>query len=303
MSKIKFARKKSILLLFCFLLLMNCFTVFAEKEQQDSGTDNIVIWLAGDSTVSPHDDTSAEDEVIRVGWGVVFGNYFNSHVTVKNEARSGRSSKSYIKEDNYETIMENMKAGDYLFVEFGHNDEKQTMAKLYTDPAASSDTEGSFQYYLKTYYIEPALAKEVTPVLLSPVVRRTFENNKLGVQTHEPYKKAMEALVAEYAEKGITIPYIDMSSKTAQLYNETGEEGTLVFHAIQGKGDAAQPDNTHYSLTGAKMASKLVLEGIRECNMDISNYIISPKEKMNDADCEAMKKTLDKFSWLEDLAF
>ena len=94
----------------------------------------------GDSTVCSFNDTYYYP---RYGWGTQLEHYFDSSLTVKNLALSGRSSKSYVQEEQYQTLMQGMKAGDYLFVGFGHNDEKADEGR-YSNPNGNYLTEGSF---------------------------------------------------------------------------------------------------------------------------------------------------------------
>lgn len=215
------------------------------------------IWIAGDSISSDHSDNREGNERPLVGWGEVFADYLTDDVTVHNEARSGRSSKSYTKESNYKKIIKNIKRGDMLFIQFGHNDEKEGN-KLYTDPEGSSATEGSFKYYLKEFYIEPALKVGAKPVLCSSVVRYNVDGDRISEQSHKAYKEAMEELVAEYAENGITIPYIDCQTYTMKLYNEDIAAAEF-YHALTGIGDKAELDTTHYCEAGARMISKFIL--------------------------------------------
>lgn len=216
-----------------------------------------IVWIAGDSISSDHSDNREGNERPLVGWGEVFADYLTDDVTVHNEARSGRSSKSYTKENNYKTIMKNIKRGDMLFIQFGHNDEKEGN-KLYTDPEGSSATEGSFEYYLKEFYIEPALDVGAKPVLCSSVVRYTVEDGRITEQSHKAYKEAMEELVEEYAKQGIVIPYIDCQTYTMNLYNGNIAAAES-YHALTGTGDKAALDTTHYCESGARMISKFIL--------------------------------------------
>lgn len=229
------------------------------------------VWIAGDSIASDHSDNREGNERPLVGWGEVIGEYLEG-VEVHNEARSGRSSKSYTKESNYDTIMEEMGKGDVFFIQFGHNDEKADNKKLYTDPNGATDVEGSFKNYLATYYIEPALEVGAHPILLSSVARYDLENGKLAEQKHKAYKEAMEELVAEYAEKGITIPYIDCQSYTISLY-ESDVEGAAAYHALTGTGDQTELDTTHYCEMGARNIAMFILNQCASMNLYLNQNI------------------------------
>lgn len=229
------------------------------------------IWIAGDSIASDHSDNREGNQRPIVGWGEVIGEYLDE-VEVHNEARSGRSSKSYTKESNYKTIMENIGAGDVFFISFGHNDEKADNKKLYTDPAGTSDTEGSFKYYLKEFYIDPALEAGAYPVLISSVTRYELDGEKIAEQKHKAYKTAMEELVDEYKKAGTDIMYIDAQSYTIDLYQQD-LEGAAAYHALIGTGDATELDTTHYCEMGARNMAMYILSQCGEKAPYMRKYI------------------------------
>ena len=227
------------------------------------------IYIAGDSIASEHDyDETYERQL--VGWGVVLKDYFTDEVTVYNEARSGRSSSSYLTSSNYNQYIGNLAKGDYYLISFGHNDEKLSDPSRYTDPYASSDTRNSFKWYLKTYYIDPAIRAGAFPVLLSSVVRCTFaDENTLSAQSHEAYAIAMEELVEEYKEEGIIVGYIDMQQLTADYYNSVGREEAETLHAYTASG----LDTTHYCEKGAKLVSQMIIEEMERQGYDICKFL------------------------------
>ncbi len=227
-----------------------------------------VVWVAGDSIASPHDDN--EYEVPISGWGEYLADYMNADAVVHNEARSGRSSKSYIKENNYKEIRKNLAYGDYLLIAFGLNDEKQEDTRLYTDPSGDSSTEESFAWYLKEKYIEPALEVGAEPVLLSPVVRATYEDGKLTEQTQVAYKEAIEKLVEEYAQKGIDLYYIDLYGITDDWFEELGYEKVRGLHGIDNEG---KDDTTHFSAEGAQQLAEKIAEEIKNQQMELSAFM------------------------------
>lgn len=226
------------------------------------------VYVAGDSIASEHD---FDETYVRpvVGWGVVIGDLFTESVTVQNEARSGRSSKSYIRESNYGTYIDDLAKGDYYLISFGHNDEKITDASRYTSPTGASDERESFKWYLKTYYIDPAVEVGAFPVLISSVVRCNFSGNILEGQSHSVYAVAMEELVAEYKEQGINVGYIDLQQLTTDYYNEVGVEEAESLHAYT----ATDLDRTHYCEKGAKLIADMIVKSMMEQGFDICNYL------------------------------
>lgn len=221
----------------------------------------ITIFIAGDSTAS----TYPENRAPRAGWGQVFGQFFNEPVRVQNAAVSGRSSKSFIDEGLLNGIWDQIQPGDYLFIQFGHNDEKNEDPLRYTDPATT------FRTYL-TQYIEGARRKGATPILLTPVNRRKFDAGTL-VLTHGAYVPAIIELASE-----LQVPLIDMCAKSQVLFEQLGEEGAKTVFLWLQPGDSpnypqGESDNTHFSVTGAYAIAKLVVQGIRELNLPLAAYL------------------------------
>lgn len=238
-------------------------------QPEDNASGNI--WIAGDSIAAEHQNSDLNRRAT-LGWGVIFNKYFDtSKVTVHNTALSSRSSKSYTQEPQYEEIMNGMQKGDYLLISFGHNDEFPAVAR-YTDPYGASTDEGSYKWYLKNYYIDPAIRKGAIPVLISSVVERNFVDGVFHYQFHSVYRDAMKQLVEEYAQQGITIPYVDLHSKMNDLYEQLGDEQSKLLHAVYWYNDEDTIDNTHFTLAGARYATKYILEGFKALNLDIMKY-------------------------------
>lgn len=229
-----------------------------QQEHDASGR----MWIAADSiAVSYH----SNDEQGLCGWGEVIGSYFNQDVDVQNMAIGGRSSKSFTTEKKYETMMNEMSEGDYLFISFGHNDERAAL-ELYTDPFGSSSTLHSYKWYLKEYYIDPAIRAGVQPVLVSPVARRYFLDGALiNPQLHTPYAEAMEELAEEYAAQGFTVYYIDLHHKMLDLYEELGESGTGRLHA--------KNDTTHLCRAGIDIVCDYMVEEMKRQNMNLCVFL------------------------------
>ena len=214
-------------------------------------------------------------------------------MTIQNKARSGRSSKSYIKESVYKEVEKGIQAGDYMIVQFGHNDEDDS-PKLHTDAEGTSDTEESFKWYLKTYYIEPNVEKGVKTILASNVVRYTYENGKMGEQTHEAYAKAMKELAQEYEKQGDNVYFIDTFEITKNLYEQLGEEGASKLHAVLGQQPDTTMDKTHYSPYGAMYIGNIMAKELK--NLGLKCCQDAKSAKIADADA-AKKAKADKFNW------
>ncbi len=237
--------------------------------------DNVKIFIVGDSTACIYgsDDNYA---VPRAGWGMYLGDYVNG-AEVVDLAKSGRSSKSLTVEEEYQTLLNEMGEGDYLLIQFGHNDAKKSSEEdlntRYTDPEGDINTEGSFKNSLYNNYIKVAEEKGATPILLTPIARRSFDENGNVEDTHGLYDDAVRELAEE-----LNIPCVDATQITADLYQQTGLEDTAAFHAIykdSSKGDKGH-DNTHLNHYGGKVVAYNIakelgsIDGIGEY-IEISN--------------------------------
>ncbi len=185
--------------------------------------------------------------------------FFKHDVAVDNHARSGQSSLSFVKEGLLDLIMERIKPGDFLFVQFGHNDEK---------PDASRRTEpfGTFQDQLNMY-LKAARSKQATPVLITPVHRRYFQEDGTLQDTHGDYITAIRELAAQEA-----VPLIDLAERSRRLFEEAGVEGSKDDFMWVLPGEfmnfpAGVEDNTHFQERGARRLAVQVAEAIRELRL------------------------------------
>ncbi len=219
------------------------------------------IFIAGDSTASSYPMNRAP----QAGWGQVLHQFFTHDIRIVNKAASGRSSKSFIQEERLLKIEEKIKAKDYLFIQFGHNDAKQD--DRYTEPFSD------FKHYLNQY-IDVALKKDATPILITPVQRRSFDETGEFVETHGHYP---EAVIQLGAERNIAIIDLGERSKVYLESLEAEESKEIFLWLAQGKysnyPDGLQ-DNTHFSEHGAYKIASLVVDGIRDLHLPIENDIV-----------------------------
>jgi len=208
-------------------------------------TANVVLHIAGDSTAAIFPPT---DATMRVGWGAVLQPLFTDGVRVDDAARSGRSSKSFVDEGLWAALKAQIQPGDYVFIQFAHNDEKSDDPARYTDPATT------FRDYLRMY-VADSRAVGGFPVLLTPICRRQFSGSMI-VNTHGAYPAAVAAVAAETGA-----PLIDMTEKTRVLLESLGPVDSIPLFATG--------DNTHLSATGAPMVARLAVDGIRELGLPI----------------------------------
>jgi lysophospholipase L1-like esterase len=225
--------------------------------------DPVKLYLVGDSTMA-NKEIRAYPET---GWGMPFRYFFDSTVVVENHAKNGRSTKSFRQENLWEPIRKALKPGDYVFIQFGHNDEVPTKIGSYT-------TTAEFKNNLAQYVGECKRAKAI-PILLTPVARRSFDANGKLIDTHPVYGN----LVKEVAMSTNTT-LIDLQKLSEELLQQFGVEGSkhLFLHLEPGEHPNypnGKVDNTHFSELGARKMAQLVLAEIRKLEPDLAKRIIN----------------------------
>jgi len=222
---------------------------------------HISIFLVGDSTVSNYDASVAP----RKGWGQALGDFLNEHVTIYNQALSGRSSKSFIQEGHLSKVERLIQTGDYLLIQFGHNDSKP-------DKERATESFTSYQDYLRQY-IQLANDKHAFPILITPVQRRSFDEDDQFYETHADYPDAMKQIA-----QTSNVPLIDLTTMSKRLYERLGPEDSkkLFLWFKPGENDnypEGVQDDTHFSAHGANEIAKLVIQGIRSLDLSLTRYI------------------------------
>lgn len=239
------------------------------------------MFLVGDSTVCSFNDNTYYYP--RYGYGTQISNYFNSNLKVENLALSGRSSKSFITEDNYSSLTSNIKKGDYLMIGFGHNDEKNDDPLRFTNPTGTVSDEASFKHYLYTYYIKVAQDVGATPILCTPVMRANPSNDYTGssghVTTDGDYVKCIKDLGTEY-----NVTVVDLAAKTKSLYETIGYNEAINYHAWTTNNNASV-DKTHLNIYGAKNVAYMFADEIKNSTNSLKDYVldnVSAPTKEND---------------------
>ncbi|WP_158798123.1 rhamnogalacturonan acetylesterase [Pedobacter sp. L105] len=244
------------LYLLTLLLVLSSFS-FPEQHK-------ITVWLIGDSTMAIKDPKTYPE----TGWGMPFVNFFDSTVVVDNRAKNGRSTRSFIKEGLWKPVTEKMQEGDYVLIQFGHNDEVKTK-KTYT-------TEAEFQGYLEEYVSESRLKKAI-PVLVTPVARRSFDASGKIQETHAVYAEIVRKVALEQK-----VALIDLDKDSQVLLQSFGEEGSKNLFNQLAPGEhpnypEGRADNTHFNELGARRMAELVLAEIRTQHLGLESRIIKPK--------------------------
>ncbi|MCD7963249.1 MAG: rhamnogalacturonan acetylesterase [Rikenellaceae bacterium] len=205
--------------------------------------DVVTIFLNGDSTVVDQDEEPWNS------WGQMFTRFFDNNVSVANYAESGQALYSSISSRRLAKALSQMKEGDYLFIQFGHNDMKRR-----------GDGIGPWTSYKNDLkkYINAAREKGAIPVLVTQMHRRRFDENGKVVNTHGQYPDAVRQTAVEE-----NVPLIDLNLMSVYFYEALGHDGSA----------AAFQDGTHHNNYGSYQLAKMVIEGIIQNKLDIAKYI------------------------------
>lgn len=238
---------------FCFFVLINISFLIQPGH--------ITVYLAGDSTMSDK-EVKAYPET---GWGMPFHAFFDSTVTVKNIAKNGRSTKSFIAEGLWSSISSNLSNGDYVLIQFGHNDEVPTKTN-YTPPA-------DFKANLIKFITETR-AKMGNPILITPVARRKFGIDGKIQGTHDAYSAIVRTVAQEQ-----NVPLIDLDKESQALVQKFGPDDSKMLYNYLAPGENpnypdGKQDDTHFSELGARKMAEIVLADIKVLKLDLANRIV-----------------------------
>lgn len=212
------------------------------------------IFYAADSTVAQNTILTYPQS----GIGQALPLYLKSGVVIHNHAVNGRSTKSFIEEGRLAAIEKEIGKGDFLLIQFGHNDEKSEDETRYTKP---------FEDYQANLgkFVDVAKAHGAYPVLITPLYRRRFdENGLLFPNSHGDYPEAMKQ-----AGKHLGVPVIDLCAKSRALLEKTGDQESRKWFMYFPAGQYpnypdGKEDNTHLRYEGAIVFAGMVAEGLRQ---------------------------------------
>lgn len=242
-------RKLTVLFLFLSII------IFAQKKP--------TLFLIGDSTMSNKENPDKNPEH---GWGQVLGQFMTNGIEIQNHAMNGRSSKSFRTEGRWATVEEQLKKGDYVIIQFGHNDQKVKDSTKFTNPYTQ------YRANLERY-VNEARTKGATPILMTSITRRNFNENGVLVDTHTDYP-----LVARMVANDLKVPFVDMQLLTEQMEIAYGPENSKKLHLHFKEGENAyypkgKADDTHLSRLGAETVAKLALKDLKGLKIGLEKYI------------------------------
>ncbi len=244
----------------------------------------VTIFMIGDSTMANKSLNGGNRER---GWGHVLGGFFSEEVHVDNHAVNGRSSKSFIDEGRWAVVLDKIKPGDYVFIQFGHNDEKADSAR-HTEPGTTFDDN-------LRRFVKETREKGGIPVLFNSIVRRSFGHNEHAVAEDDMRKDMSKDTMAEEGNvlvdthgkyldsprrvaEELEVPFVDMNKITHDLVEGLGAEASKkLFMWIPEGVCAACPkgraDNTHLNVYGARTIAGLTVDVIAEKVPALAPYV------------------------------
>ena len=258
---------RKLILAFTALIVLTAF-------QQDKVT---TIFIIGDSTAANKDISGGKQER---GWGMALQCYFDDNILVDNHAVNGRSSLSFIREGRWDKVLEKIRPGDYVIIQFGHNDEKSG-EKRHTDPGSTFD-------YILAKYVRETREKGGIPVLMNCVVRRNFftkapqndDDESLRTTTFKDGVKMVEGdslidthglyrVAPRDVAQRMNVHFVDANQITHNLEQGLGTEASKKLHMWFRPGEEpsvpdGRQDNTHYNVYGAHVVAKLLADALCE---------------------------------------
>ena len=208
------------------------------------------VFLIGDSTVT---DQRREPSA---SWGQMLPRFFGPGVAVANHAESGETLKSFISGLRLAKVLSEMKAGDWLFIQFGHNDSKKQWPQTYVEAHTT------YTAYLRAVIAEARL-RGVTPVLVTSMQRRNFDAAGRIVNSHGDYPAAVRALAAA---EGVAL--IDLEAMSRTFYEALGPARAELAFGDDGR------DRSHHNNYGAYALAQCVVQGIRDARLDLARHIV-----------------------------
>lgn len=241
------------------LLLISAVLPGSSAAQQRLAAPVRVV-VAGDSTASDY----GPERWPRRGWGQEIGSWFDASVDVRNHAQSGRSARSFIEQGWIYDVARDLRAGDLLLIQFGHNDGKAD------DPARYDEPQRAFPYWL-AQYVALARRSGATPVLLTPVARRHFVDGR-ATDRHGPYTEAVRALARRE-----NVALVDLGASSLRWLQGLGEDGSRAFYLHLPERNLR--DDTHFHQRGAAAVACLIVQGLR------ARGLVDPARLRRDTAC------------------
>lgn len=269
------------------MVLLLCFTAASRKHT--------TIFIVGDSTAANKDTTNGKQER---GWGMMLQRCFDGHIHIDNHAVNGRSSLTFLNEGRWQTVLDLIKPGDYVIIQFGHNDEKPK-ADRHTEPGSTFDDN-------LERYVRETRQRGGIPVLMNPVVRRNFQMSAPQIKDDEELRTTTAHDGAEVTEGDSLIDthglyrvaprnvalrtncyFVDANQITHDLEQGLGKEGSKRLHMWYLPGEhpslpKGRRDNTHYNVYGATVVARLLADALCDEIPQLRKYRVKEKSEKKD---------------------
>lgn len=230
------------------------------------------IFWAGDSTVKQNFYMTYP----QTGIGQAYGLYLKKHIKIENYAENGRSTKSFIEEGRLDLIEQRISKGDFLYIQFGHNDEKM-------DEARHTDSFGSYQDNLRKF-VEVARKHGAYPLFITSLYRRLFQEDHIHLvdKNHEDYPDAMLALGKE-----LDVPVVDLCKLSKEKIEEAGFDETKKWFlhvpaGIYPNFPNGKEDNSHLQYEGAYIFGGIIAKEIEKIGGEYAKVLVNPKDNLED---------------------
>lgn len=234
-------------------------------------TRKTTLFLIGDSTMA----NKVKATFPETGWGMPLGTFFDTTVVVDNRAQNGRSTRTFLAENRWQPIVQALQPGDFVFIQFGHNDESTAHPDRYTSP----------EDYRKNLikFVTETRSRQATPILLTPVTRRYFDKEGHIKETHVAYSAATLAVAKDYR-----VLVVDMDKLSRELMQQLGDETSKLLFLHLAPGDhpnypLGRADNTHFNELGARKMAQLVVNDLRIQHLALAEQHLAqplPKNKV-----------------------
>lgn len=236
------------------IFMMVCSVCSAQKT---------TIYCIGDSTMADKENPKENPEH---GWAQVLDAFFADDIVIDNRAVNGRSSKSFIAENRWDSVFNALQPGDYVFIQFGHNDQKFKDSTRYTNPHTT------YRHNL-IRFVKETREKGATPILFSSIVRRNFNEYGTLIDTHGEYP-----LEARLVAQELEAPFIDLQYLTEIMETSYGPEKSKKLHLHFKPGEEpyypkGKEDDTHLSKKGAMLVCGLVIAEIKSLRLPLTQFI------------------------------
>lgn len=219
------------------------------------------LFLVGDSTMADKEKMYLPER----GWGQLLPQFFNEKITIENHAKNGRSTRSFIYQGRWDSVCNKLHAGDFVLIQFGHNDGSMKKTERYATPV-------EYEYNFRKF-IEETRQQKAIPILATSVARRRFDSVGVFYDTHGEYPNIVRKIAVD-----LNVPLLEMHKKSMAFLSDLGEEKTkaIFLHIKPGENDSlpdGKTDNTHFSEYGAIEMSRIAVEEIKKNVPELATYL------------------------------